>query len=73
MKIIDGKDYYTEAELTQRLGKSSMTLFRWRKAGTGPSFVQLGQTPLYAVDEVRAWIAHGGGQAAKRGGRRVAA
>jgi predicted DNA-binding transcriptional regulator AlpA len=64
MRIINGKPYYTEAELSRQIGRGIMTLFRWRKSNTGPKAIKIGRTPLYAVAEVDAWIERGGQKAA---------
>ncbi len=37
----------TEAEVADFLGKSTITLARWRREGYGPSFVRVGRSPRY--------------------------
>jgi hypothetical protein len=68
MRIVNGKPYFDAEELSNRIGRGPMTLRRWRQGGTGPAFIQLGKTPLYAVEDVEAWIA-----GIRRGGQPVAA
>ncbi|WP_410052788.1 helix-turn-helix transcriptional regulator [Bradyrhizobium sp. SZCCHNPS2010] len=37
----------TETEVASFLGKSTITLARWRREGYGPSFVRVGRSPRY--------------------------
>ena len=47
----------SESEAARLLGVSARTLFTWRAAGRGPRAVRVGARVLYAVDELRRWLA----------------
>lgn len=48
----------TEAELAQRLGKSLMTMRRWRARRQGPAYIRMGgQQIYYRREAVEQWLA----------------
>ena len=47
----------SEVEAARLIGVSARTLFNWRASGTGPRAVRAGSRVLYAVDELRRWLA----------------
>lgn len=47
----------TEAEVAELLGVRPKTLARWRWQGQGPIFRKIGRKPLYALEDVEAYIA----------------
>ncbi|MEX6508924.1 helix-turn-helix transcriptional regulator [Jiella sp. M17.18] len=54
------KDLIDTAQAADEIGVSPETMARWRRAGYGPSFLQLGPSgrkKLYLRSEVRAWMA----------------
>ena len=52
--VLDG--YLTKADLAQQFGKSERTLDRWAALRTGPPRTVIGQTTLYDIEGVRAWL-----------------
>ena len=45
------------SEVTERIQMTTKTLRRWRMAGEGPPWVQLGRTVRYPADKLEAWLA----------------
>ena len=45
----------TPAQLAARWGTSTGTLKNWRSAGTGPDYIKIGHSVLYAVAAVTAF------------------
>lgn len=41
-----------EAEVADFLGKSVITLARWRREGYGPSYVRVGRSPRYTRESL---------------------
>ena len=58
----------TEKELAMRWGKSVRTLQRWRAAGVGPAYMQIGGSARYRVDQVLAFENANLGGADSQGG-----
>jgi predicted site-specific integrase-resolvase len=59
----------TEAEVADFLGKSVITLARWRREGYGPAYLRVGRSPRYQREALAAFtqansIRLGGGPAA---------
>ncbi len=52
--VLDG--FLTKADLAQQFGKSERTLDRWAALRTGPPRTVIGQTTLYDIEGVRAWL-----------------
>ena len=52
--VLDG--YLTRADLAQQFHKSERTLDRWAAQRTGPPRTVIGQTILYDIEDVRAWL-----------------
>lgn len=50
-----------DAEAARLLSVSTRTLFNWRTDGSGPRWVKVGGRVLYAVDELRRWLAEAAG------------
>jgi hypothetical protein len=48
--------HVTRQQLAQLTGKSQRFWLRLELARTGPPVVRLGNTPLYRIDAVRAWL-----------------
>lgn len=46
----------TPEETARALGISSRTLQRWRKQGTGPAFIKIGNTIRYQAKEIETWL-----------------
>lgn len=44
-------------EVAEILGITEITLCRWRKAGTGPSYFKIGGKVRYQLGEVKEWFA----------------
>ncbi|MBT1516171.1 helix-turn-helix domain-containing protein [Bradyrhizobium sp. SRL28] len=42
----------TEAEVSDFLGKSVITLARWRREGYGPAYVRIGRSPRYRREDL---------------------
>ncbi len=49
-------DLLTEQQLADELRKSSATLARWRRTGTGPPWVRIGKSPMYRWSSVEEWL-----------------
>jgi excisionase family DNA binding protein len=47
----------TASEVAELLGVKPKTLARWRWKGTGPLHRKIGRKPLYALEDVEAYIA----------------
>jgi predicted site-specific integrase-resolvase len=47
----------SEAEQAERLGVTTRTLRRWRRAGYGPAVVRVGRFIYYSPEAERAWLA----------------
>ena len=58
----------TENDLAKRWGKSVRTLQRWRAAGVGPAYIQIGGSARYRVDQVLAYENANLGGADRQGG-----
>jgi hypothetical protein len=58
-------DYLTEIELAAEIGRSVRHLKRWRAQGLGPKYCRVGRTPVYKIEDVRAWIESRGRQQPK--------
>ena len=43
-------------ELAARIGKSSATLYRWWRDGTGPKATKIGGTKVIAREDAAAWM-----------------
>ena len=52
--VLDG--YLTRADLAQQFDKSQRTLDRWAAQRIGPPRTVIGQTVLYAVEDVQGWL-----------------
>lgn len=50
------KGFMSPKELSEYLGKTEMTLSRWRDNKEGPSFIKLGGRYHYSSDGVDKWI-----------------
>lgn len=50
-------EFYTRADVEQKLGVSQATIFRWTKNGTFPKGVKFGQKNVWRVATVEEWIA----------------
>lgn len=48
--------YLTDAEVSSRVHISVQSLRRWRRLGTGPRWIRLGNSVRYPVDELTAWL-----------------
>lgn len=46
----------TEAEVAYFLGKSTITLARWRRDGYGPAYVRVGRSPRYSRESLAAFM-----------------
>jgi hypothetical protein len=46
----------TEAEVAHFLGKSTITLGRWRREGYGPEWVRVGRSPRYSRQSLSAFM-----------------
>jgi hypothetical protein len=46
----------TEAETASFLGKSIVTLGRWRREGYGPEYVRVGRSPRYTRQSLAAFM-----------------
>jgi hypothetical protein len=42
----------TEAEVADFLGKSVITLARWRREGYGPAYIRIGRSPRYRREDL---------------------
>jgi hypothetical protein len=49
-------DYMDETTLAAELNQSPRTLQRWRRACTGPPFVEIGRTIFYKRSRVADWL-----------------
>ena len=47
----------TDKEAAELLGLKPKTLARWRWQGKGPIFRKIGRKPLYALEDLEAYIA----------------
>ncbi|MEH2626085.1 putative site-specific integrase-resolvase [Bradyrhizobium sp. AZCC 1719] len=47
-----GINLLTEAEVADFLGKSVITLARWRREGYGPAYVRIGRSPRYRREDL---------------------
>jgi predicted DNA-binding transcriptional regulator AlpA len=52
--LLDG--YYTETEMAARLGKSTRTLYDWRKQGIGPPPTPVGRNYFYRKSSAERWL-----------------
>ncbi len=50
------RDYWTAPELSRELGIHTITLQRWRTAGTGPEHYRIGNRIRYKKSVVSAWL-----------------
>lgn len=48
--------FYKVDELADALGRNKVTLYRWRKAGTGPPWTKIGNEPVYPIAEFENWL-----------------
>ncbi|WP_366869498.1 helix-turn-helix domain-containing protein [uncultured Roseobacter sp.] len=48
--------YLTKSETAKLLSKSSQTLDRWHRLGTGPQRTRIGKTVLYRKDSLENWL-----------------
>lgn len=46
----------TESEVADFLGKSIITMARWRREGCGPAFVRVGRSPRYRREDLSAFM-----------------
>lgn len=46
----------TEADVAAFLGKSIITLARWRREGYGPAFVRVGRSPRYTREALSSFM-----------------
>lgn len=46
----------TEADVAAFLGKSIITLARWRREGYGPVFVRVGRSPRYTREALASFM-----------------
>lgn len=53
-QVLDG--YMTPEELAEQLGKSLITLARWRSQRRGPPFIKVGLTVRYEREAVAKWL-----------------
>lgn len=49
-------DLITEAELADRLGRSTYTVARYRRHGEGPPFIRLGRQIFYSRTDIDEWL-----------------
>ncbi|MHC2514601.1 MULTISPECIES: helix-turn-helix transcriptional regulator [Bradyrhizobium] len=47
-----GINLLTETEVADFLGKSVVTLARWRREGYGPAYVRIGRSPRYRREDL---------------------
>lgn len=47
----------TEADVAYLLGKSVITLARWRREGYGPEYVRVGRSPRYTREALASFMA----------------
>jgi predicted DNA-binding transcriptional regulator AlpA len=52
--VLEG--YVSRPELAKLLGRDERTIYRWAQLRRGPPLTRLGNTPLYSVEGVRAWL-----------------
>ncbi|WP_315775116.1 MULTISPECIES: helix-turn-helix domain-containing protein [unclassified Bradyrhizobium] len=50
------QNYYSESELAEHLGKTTRTLFEWRRRGYGPPATMIGRVPHYRKAAVQQWL-----------------
>jgi excisionase family DNA binding protein len=50
------KGFLTQKEVSERLGITRQTLWRWRRDGTGPPASKIGGSVLYDEEELGKWI-----------------
>lgn len=60
----------TEAEVADFLGKSTITLARWRREGYGPKALRVGRSPRYTRESLGEFMNANG---IRPGGRQVTA
>jgi hypothetical protein len=58
----DNDALLTEQQVADELRKSTATLGRWRRNGTGPRWIRVGKTPMYRRSDLSAWIAAQAGE-----------
>lgn len=46
----------TEAEVAYFLGKSIITLSRWRREGHGPEYIRVGRSPRYTREALSSFM-----------------
>lgn len=46
----------TDHGVAALIGKSTKTLARWRRDGEGPSWIRVGKTPQYQMQDVMIWM-----------------
>jgi hypothetical protein len=52
-------DYLTDAQLADRLHVTTRTTMRWRRDGSGPSYLRVGvRRLLYRQADVESWLAN---------------
>lgn len=49
-------DYMTTEELADELGKSVLTVAKWRNQKIGPPYIRVGKKVLYGREGVRKWL-----------------
>ena len=55
INVVEGQ-FLTTTGLAKLLGKSPATLAWWRSRGKGPNFMKAGNTVIYSVEDVAAWL-----------------
>lgn len=56
------RQWLTPAEAALYLNVAALTLYRWRREGTGPAFCQPAPRIVrYAIDELHRWLGREGG------------
>ena len=56
MAALTAAPLLTPDDLTAELGVSLMTLWRWRRDGTGPRFIPVGRHIRYRRRDVDRWL-----------------
>lgn len=64
MRLDEDRQFVAEADLASRYGKAVRTLQRWRAKGYGPTFMRIGGSIFYRLEDIKAFEARmrqGGG------------
>ncbi|WP_103256406.1 helix-turn-helix transcriptional regulator [Tabrizicola aquatica] len=64
MRLDEDRQFIAEADLAFRYGKAVRTLQRWRAKGYGPTFMRIGGSIFYRledIEEFEARMRRGGG------------